>query len=78
MTIPKIKKIILYPENYSFKVLFDNDVEKFIDFREKINEEFYKDLQNKDLFAQAVVDTGGYGISWNDDIDISEYELWNM
>ena len=78
MTIPKIKKIILYPENYSFKVLFDNDVEKFIDFREKINEEFYKDLQNKDLFAQAVVDTGGYGISWNYDIDISEYELWNM
>jgi len=22
------------------------------------------------------VDAGGYGISWNDDIDLSEYELW--
>jgi hypothetical protein len=22
------------------------------------------------------VDSGGYGISWNDDVDISEYELW--
>ena len=24
------------------------------------------------------MDNGGYGVSWNDDIDISEYELWNM
>jgi len=22
------------------------------------------------------VDPGGYGISWNDNIDLSEYELW--
>jgi hypothetical protein len=22
------------------------------------------------------VDPGGYGISWNDHIDLSEYELW--
>jgi hypothetical protein len=20
---------------------------------------------------------GGYGLAWNEDIDISEYELWN-
>jgi hypothetical protein len=29
------------------------------------------------FFKSAHVDAGGYGISWNDDIDISEYELWN-
>jgi len=22
------------------------------------------------------VDSGGYGISWNDDVDLSEYEIW--
>ena len=40
--------------------------------------EKYLDLKNKVLFAQAKVDAGGYGVSWNDDIDISEYELWNI
>lgn len=24
----------------------------------------------------VVVDPGGYGISWNDELDMSEYELW--
>lgn len=28
------------------------------------------------LFAQVHADQGGYGISWNDDIDISCDELW--
>jgi len=36
------------------------------------------DLKNKTLFEQAEVDIGGYGVSWNDDIDISEYELWSI
>ncbi|MCD8220913.1 MAG: DUF2442 domain-containing protein [Clostridiales bacterium] len=28
------------------------------------------------LFEQVKVDAGGYGISWNDDIDLSCNELW--
>ena len=31
----------------------------------------------KGLFDQVKVDAGGYGISWNDDIDLSCNELWN-
>jgi hypothetical protein len=38
--------------------------------------EEFKPLMNPVLFQQAKVDIGGYGISWNDDIDISEYEAW--
>ena len=30
----------------------------------------------KGLFEQVKVDTGGYGISWNDDMDLSCNELW--
>ena len=30
----------------------------------------------KGLFEQVQVDSGGYGISWNDDIDLSCNELW--
>ncbi len=34
-------------------------------------------LLNTAAFFQAVrVDAGGYGVSWNDDIDLSEYEIW--
>lgn len=28
------------------------------------------------LFDQVAVDVGGYGISWNDDIDLDGTELW--
>ena len=78
MDIPKIKSIKVNSEDYNISVLFDNGVTKNIDFKDKIKEDFYCDLKNKLLFEQAKVDAGGYGISWNDDIDISEYELWNM
>lgn len=33
-----------------------------------------KDIEG--LFVQVQVDTGGYGISWNADIDLSCDELW--
>lgn len=37
----------------------------------------FKVLANvKGLFEQVKVDVGGYGISWNDDIDLSCNELW--
>jgi hypothetical protein len=28
------------------------------------------------FFNAVRVDPGGYGVSWSDDIDLSEYELW--
>ena len=28
------------------------------------------------FFKNVRVDPGGYGVSWNDDIDVSEDELW--
>lgn len=33
-------------------------------------------LVNRWLFRAVKVDQGGYGISWNDDIDLAEAELW--
>ena len=78
MSNPKIKKIKIDSQQYILIVLFDNAIVKEIDFKEKIEEEFYNDLKNKTLFEQAEVDIGGYGVSWNEDIDISEYELWNI
>ena len=78
MSNPKIKKIKIDSQQYILIVLFDNGIVKEIDFKEKLEEDFYNDLKNKTLFEQAEVDIGGYGVSWNEDIDISEYELLDI
>ena len=40
--------------------------------------ESFKPLKdNQMLFNSVAVDQGGYGIIWNDDIDISSNELFN-
>lgn len=33
-------------------------------------------LSNPDFFKKLSIESGGYGLVWNDEIDISEYELW--
>jgi hypothetical protein len=33
-------------------------------------------LKDPAFFRAVRVDAGGYGVSWNEDIDLSEYELW--
>lgn len=38
--------------------------------------QFKKLVRNKNLFQQVRVDTGGYGISWNDEFDLAAEEIW--
>jgi hypothetical protein len=38
--------------------------------------EAFRALTDDELFEQVRVDTGGFGISWNDAIDLSCNELW--
>lgn len=38
--------------------------------------QFKKLVRNNNLFQQVQVDTGGYGISWNDELDLSAEEIW--
>jgi hypothetical protein len=78
MFSPKIIKIKPVVDEYVLLVLFENKITKKVDIGNKLSEEFYCDLEKKYLFGQAKVYVGGYGVSWNDDIDISEFELWNI
>ena len=38
--------------------------------------EMFQLLGNEAFFKSVKVDPGGYGVSWNDEVDLSEYELW--
>ena len=55
--------VVFLDENYDVKQLFE--YEAFGDLKE---------IQG--LYEQVKVDAGGYGISWNDNIDIACDELW--
>ncbi len=74
--IPRVKDVGIL-EDYVLIVRFDNDVNKRFDIRSRLCDSRFQPLRDKALFNCVKVDQGGYGISWNDEVDISEYELWN-
>jgi hypothetical protein len=57
-------------------VRFDNAVEKEYDAAPLLSLPQFQLLRNPVFFRAARVDPGGYGISWSDNIDLSEFELW--
>ncbi len=42
-----------------------------------LNPVFQELCNNSELFESVKVDGGGFGISWNDDIDLDAEEVWN-
>lgn len=66
-------------DNFILYITFENGVKKYYDLKlifDKWQE--FRVLQNNNvLFSNVKVDAGGYGISWNSDIDLSCNELWN-
>lgn len=76
MGIPKIKAVEPLEEK-RLLVTFDNEVHKIYDCRDILKLDRFQLLHHDAFFKAVKVDRGGYGISWNDDKDLSEYELWN-
>lgn len=74
----KIKSIKPLPD-YCLLVQFENGKKKQYDIKKLVNElEPFNDLiYISGLFEQVKVDTKGYGISWNDEIDLACDELYN-
>jgi len=57
-------------------VAFRNGVKKVYDCKPLLEDEIFSPLTDDTLFRCVKTDQGGYGISWNDEIDLSESELW--
>lgn len=76
MTAPKIKSVIPLADK-QLLVTFVNGVAKLYDCQAVLNLDRFRLLQHEAFFKAVKVDPGGYGISWNDEMDLSEYELWH-
>jgi len=73
--IPKINDVVPV-RPYTIRVRFSNGIVKEYDCRHLLERPAFGLLENQAFFRLVHVDTGGYGVSWNSDIDLSEYELW--
>ena len=72
----KIKTVSAMPD-YQLSVQFCEGVTKIYDVKplfEKLP--VFAALQKEEEFFCVAVDVGGYGIIWNDDLDLSCDELW--
>ena len=74
----KVQTVHPLPD-YSISVVFENGVTKKYDVKPLFDKwQAFNSLKNiYGFFEQVKVDTGGYGIVWNDEIDLSCNELWN-
>ena len=72
---PRIKYIEPLSDHRLF-VIFDNGVIKVYSLQKRLQSPAFQALEDVSLFNQVYVANGGYGVIWNDDIDLSEYELW--
>lgn len=73
----KIKNIIP-KDDLVLEVEFNNGVVKEYHFKDKIElyPPFKQFIREPLLFNEAKIDGGGVGVSWNEEVDISEWELW--
>jgi hypothetical protein len=72
----KVKEV--YPsDNLHLTVVFENGKVKDYDVSQLFGQfHEFEALRNPDVFRLVHVDCGGYSVAWNDELDISECELW--
>ncbi len=75
MSNPKIKSVKVI-DNHTLEVLFTNNEIRVYDVLPLLKKEMFQPLINPALFKNVKVETGGYALVWNENIDISEYEVW--
>ncbi|MCX7043904.1 MAG: DUF2442 domain-containing protein [Candidatus Sumerlaeota bacterium] len=72
---PKIQSIVPL-SGQRLRVTFVTGLVKIYDCSPLLHEPPFDQLRDTTIFRNVQVDQGGYGIVWNDEIDLSESELW--
>lgn len=76
MNAPRIESVTPL-EGKRLLVTFANGVKKIYDCQRLLGLDRFQLLKHDAFFKSVKVDPGGYGVSWDDEMDLSEYELWN-
>lgn len=72
---PKIKGV--QPQDGKrLLVTFDNGTRKIYDCKPLLTTKIFEVLQEDGFFNSVQADPGGYGVSWSEEMDLSESELW--
>jgi len=72
----KVKKVKAL-EDYILEAEFIDGTVKLYDVKKIMNKwKVFEILKDIELFKKVKVDQGGYGISWNEDIDLACNEIW--
>ena len=75
MNCPKI--ISVKPlDDYQLLIEFSNHEYRKYDAKPLLKKAMFTLLANRGFFKNVRIEPGGYALSWNEQIDISEYELW--
>lgn len=73
----KIERIVPL-QDYKLSISFSEGITKMYDVKKCIDviEKFKIFIDNPQEFYNVFVDVGGYGVIWNDDLNLSSEELW--
>ena len=64
-------------EDMQLLVCFENGIKKKYDTKQLLSQfPYYDKLKDEAFFKLVKVECGGCGVGWDEDIDISEVELW--
>jgi len=74
-TYPRIRRVEPR-QGRTLLVEFENGIRKTYDCTPLLDSEVFRPLQDDALFERAHADPHGYGVIWNDEIDLAESEVW--
>jgi len=63
-------------DDNTLMVKFTNLEIKKYNISKLLDDPMFATLNNSGVFRNFRIEPGGYALVWNEDIDISEYELW--
>lgn len=69
---------VIPKKGFILLIKFETGTTKYYDIKPLFDKwEVFNSLRNiPGLYNQVKVDSGGYGVSWNDEIDLACDELW--
>lgn len=75
MRLPKVISAKVIGDRTLLIEFSDREFNQY-DISNLLNKPMFAPLKNPSFFKDFRIEAGGYGLVWNEDIDISEYELW--